>query len=108
MRPQQPFTAATATLLLLVIGVPVTAPGSGPLRVSSQNPRYFTDADVKHVYLTGAHTWNNLQDMGTSDPPPAFHFEEYLDFLQQRHHNFIRLCPALAWAFLLSRLHGRH
>ena len=42
------------------------------------NPRYFTDGTrrpdgtLKAVYLTGAHTWNNLVDMGPSDPPEAF------------------------------------
>src|SRR5262245_17715422 len=36
----------------------------GPLRVHPANPRYFTDGSGKAVYLTGAHTWNNLQDIG--------------------------------------------
>ena len=26
-----------------------------------------------------------------SDPPPAFDFDAYLDFLEKHHHNFIRL-----------------
>jgi hypothetical protein len=43
------------------------------------------------VYLTGAHTWNNLVDMGRSDPPEKFDFPAYLDFLERHHHNFIRL-----------------
>jgi hypothetical protein len=55
------------------------------------NPRYFTDASGRAIYLTGSHTWNSLQDMGYSDPPPAFDFDAYLDFLQTHHHNFIRL-----------------
>jgi hypothetical protein len=69
----------------------------GPLRVHSTNPRYFTDGtklpdgSVKAVYLTGAHTWNNLVDMGRSDPTEKFDFEAYLDFLEKHHHNFIRL-----------------
>jgi hypothetical protein len=29
--------------------------------------------------------------MGPTDPPPAFDFRGYLDFLEQHHHNFIRL-----------------
>jgi hypothetical protein len=70
---------------------------AGPLRVHPTNPRYFTDgaklADgtLRAVYLTGAHTWNNLVDMGRSDPPEAFDFDAYLDFLAKHHHNFIRL-----------------
>ena len=62
-----------------------------PLRVHPGNPRYFADATGKAVYLTGAHTWSNLQDIGTTDPPPRFDFDAHLDFLQQHHHNFIRL-----------------
>jgi hypothetical protein len=55
------------------------------------NPRYFT-ADGRHaVYLTGAHTWNAFQDWGPSDPPAAFDFGSYLDFLTRYGHNFIRL-----------------
>jgi hypothetical protein len=68
-----------------------------PLRVHPDNPRYFTDAtkqvdgSLRAVYLTGSHTWANLIDRGTSDPPPVFDFEGYLDFLQKHNHNFIRL-----------------
>lgn len=70
---------------------------TGPLRVHPTNPRYFTDGaknpdgSLKAVYLTGAHTWNNLVDIGTSDPPPAFDYAAYLDFLDRHHHNFFRL-----------------
>ena len=37
---------------------------AAPLRVLSSNPRYFTDGSGKAVYLTGSHTWSNLQDSG--------------------------------------------
>jgi hypothetical protein len=69
----------------------------GPLRAHPTNPRYFTDGTKttagawKAVYLTGSHTWANLIDRGESDPPPAFDFDGYLNFLQKRRHNFIRL-----------------
>jgi len=66
-------------------------PAAGPLRVSKENPRYFADPRGSIVYLTGAHTWPNLRDMGGSDPPQAFDWVGYLDFLTERHHNFIRL-----------------
>jgi len=71
---------------------------TGPLRVSQKNPRYFTDETGRAIYLTGAHTWSNFKDMGRSDPPPAFDFTAYLNFLQEHHHNFIRL-----WAWELSK-----
>jgi hypothetical protein len=69
----------------------------GPLRAHPTNPRYFTDGTRtagggwKAVYLTGSHTWANLIDRGTADPPPAFDFDAYLDLLQTHRHNFIRL-----------------
>jgi len=49
-------------------------PATGPLRVSARNPRYFCDASGREVLLVGSHTWNNLVDMGRSDPPEAFDF----------------------------------
>jgi hypothetical protein len=66
---------------------------TGPLRVCPTNARYFADRSGKAVYLTAAHTWANLQDLGFTDPPPAFDYPAYLDFLQKHHHNFIRLWP---------------
>jgi hypothetical protein len=80
--------AAAAGLL----GTPaLLAAPPGPLRVGPENSRYFTDSRGAAVYLTGSHTWANLQDIGTSNPPPVFDFAAYLDFLQNHHHNFIRL-----------------
>ena len=55
--------------------------GVGPLRGCEENPRYFADGSGRAVYLTGSHTWSNLKDMGGEDPPAAFDFDAYLDFL---------------------------
>jgi hypothetical protein len=74
------------------------ATATGPLRVLSSNPRYFTDGSGKAIYLTGSHTWTNLKDMGTSNSPPVFDYNAYLDFLTQSKHNFIRL-----WTWELTR-----
>jgi len=49
------------------------------------------DSNGKAIYVTGSHTWSNLQDMGTADPPHRFDFEAYLRFLKRYNHNFIRL-----------------
>jgi len=84
------FAAQAALLAALATGLSA-APATGPLRVSKENPRYFTDGSGAAIYLTGSHTWNSLQDMGYSDPPSAFDFKAYLDFLEKHHHNFIRL-----------------
>ena len=73
------------------------APAKGPLTVHPSNPRYFTDGTtnsdgtLRAVYLAGSHTWANLTDRGTSDPPPVFDFDGYLQFLVTNNHNFIRL-----------------
>ncbi len=51
------------------------------LWVHPTNPLYFTDGtknpdgSCNAFYLTGSHTWANLIDRGTSDPPPAFDFD---------------------------------
>lgn len=61
------------------------------LRVCKENPRYFTDNSGAAIYLTGAHTWNNLVDMGTSDPPEPFDYNGYMKWMQERKYNFFRL-----------------
>jgi len=66
---------------------------AGPLRVSSVNPRYFTNDCGKAIFMTGSHTWNNFPDMDDAYPPEnqPFDFTQYLDFLDRYNHNFIRL-----------------
>lgn len=64
---------------------------AGTLRVHPSNPRYFTDGSGKAIYLTGSHTWAILQDQGKANPPRAFDFAAYLDFLKAHNHNFTRM-----------------
>jgi hypothetical protein len=64
---------------------------SGPLTVSSLNPRYFVDPNGKTRLLGGSHHWVNLIDTGTVSPPPVFDYDAYLAFLSTNHHNFFRL-----------------
>lgn len=68
-----------------------SAPAAGPLRVSADNPRYFADPTGNVIYLTGAHTWNNLIDMSRAESPVGFDFDAYLRFLETHGHNFVRL-----------------
>ena len=77
-------------LLFLVLST-CTQNKTGPLRVCSENPRYFTDGSGKAIYLTGSHTWNNLVDMSTDDPPEAFDFDGFLNWAKGYNHNFFRL-----------------
>lgn len=66
-------------------------PARGPLRRSEVNPRYLVDPDGNAVFLGGAHTWSTLVDNGGGYPPPAFDYDEFLDFLAMHNHNFFRL-----------------
>ncbi len=73
---------------------------NGPLKVSPLNPRYFTDASGKAIYLTGSHTWANLQDFQKRGSTFAsFNYTAHLDFLKKYNHNFIRL-----WAWESSTI----
>ena len=64
---------------------------TGTLSVCSTNHRYFTDGSGKAIYLTGSHTWANFAtDQGTTDPPMAFDYNGYLDFMVAHNHNFFR------------------
>ena len=91
----QRWTGARTTLCMTLLLS--AAAGAGPLRVHPTNPRYFTDGtknadgEWKAVYLTGSHTWHNLQDGGPTDPPAAFDYQGFLDFLVEQNHNFFRL-----------------
>jgi len=66
-------------VLRLTTPLIAAAPARGPLRASPANPRYFTDGSGQAIYLTGAHPWNNLVDMGRHDPPEKFDFDASLD-----------------------------
>jgi hypothetical protein len=68
----------------------------GPLRASADNSRYFTDNHGKAIYLTGAHTWNNLVDMIDDDSVELFDYPGYLSWMKQNKYNFFRL-----WAWEL-------
>jgi hypothetical protein len=89
-------TTRRIAIVMLLLGVPsvqADTPATGPLRVSTVNPRYFADGSGKIVFLTGSHTWGNLQDY-TYDKlpsPPALDFDAYLAFLERHNHNFFRL-----------------
>ena len=70
----------------------------GPLRVSRRNPRYFETPAGTVVYLTGSHTWANLQER-TYQGRAVFDYGRYLDFLTGHGHNFMRM-----WAWEHARV----
>jgi len=63
----------------------------GPLKVHPTNGRYFSNGGDNPLYLTGSHTWNNLQDIWEGSDKIEFDYSAYLDFLNKNGHNFIRL-----------------
>ena len=82
------LTSVLLPLMLLAAGVIQAEPTNGPLRVCADNPRYFADRDGKAVLLTGSHVWYNLVDMGPEDPPRAFDYRAYLEWMRKLNHNF--------------------
>jgi hypothetical protein len=65
-----------------------------PLTVNKTNPRYFGNGIGNSVYLTGSHTWANLQDIEgvqKSFRYSSFNYSDYLSFLSHHNHNFFRL-----------------
>lgn len=77
----------TAFLFVLFVSAVSASSQNGPLRVSTVNPRYFTDSTGKAIYLAGSHNWNNVQNESDA---PVVNFTAYLDFLQQHGHDFTR------------------
>lgn len=76
---------------------PITA----PLKALTSNPHYFTDGTGKAIYLTGSHTWNNLQDWGTDGKVRPLDFNAYVEMLVRHNHNF-----TLLWTTELPTFHG--
>ena len=68
---------------------------TGPLRVSSDNPRYFTDGSGKAIYLAGWNIWGDVQDgfgkawnYGWGNPSD---YETRLELTTDNNLNYIRL-----------------
>ena len=94
-----------ATALIIVLSLVNSAATQGaisvPLRAVASNPNYFTDDTGKPVYLTGSHTWNNLQDWGTGGSIQPLDFTAYVNMLVEHGHNF-----TLLWRTELPRFCG--
>ena len=75
----------------IFVGLANAKPTNGPLRACKDNPRYFADADGKAVLLVGSHVWYNLVDMGPQNPPKAFDYDKYLNWMAGYGHNFMRM-----------------
>ena len=84
---------STAIAALLMQCTTLRAATTALLHVSIENPRYFADPTGKIIFLTGSHTWGNLQDYryASLPSPPPMDFGSYPDFLKRHNHNFFRL-----------------
>jgi hypothetical protein len=91
--------AGAAACASRVVSAQFRQPATGPLTVHPRNPRYFTDGSGCAIFLTGSHTWANLQDSGVA-PVPTFDWEGYLAMMKSHNHNFMRLWQwqQSAWA----------
>jgi hypothetical protein len=69
------------------------------LRPHLENPRWFTDGSGRAIYLTGSHTWANLQDSSVA-PLRPFDWKGYIEMMVSHNHNFMRLWSwhQAAWA----------
>jgi hypothetical protein len=63
---------------------------AGVLRQNSANGRYLEN-DNGPLVLAGFHTWYDLQDGGTTSPPPAFAWSTYVAALKAKGTNFTKL-----------------
>jgi hypothetical protein len=77
-------------LLIVCVIAQVHSQITGTLKVDHTNPRYFTDGSGRLVYLTGSHTWENLQDMLIKGDK-RFDYAGYLDMMKKNGHNFMRM-----------------
>ena len=68
------------------------------MKVHPKNRRYFTDNSGRVIYLTGSHTWENMQDIGVKGEK-LFDFKEYLEMMHKHGHNFMRF-----WMFEQSMM----
>ena len=91
--------AGALFVALLLAGRATSAPIQGLLRTHPTNPRYFTNDTGEAVYLTGSHTWDTIRDFG----PKTFDYTGYLDFLEEKNHNFSRL-----WTWDLPKFQSQY
>lgn len=93
-------TTTTTQYKRTTIGTNVNHLPQRTLRVSGTNSRYLViNNSTTPIFLTGFHTWYNVQNGGNSNPPSAFNWQEYIDALVSYGCNFTKL-----WALESTRL----
>jgi Right handed beta helix region/Family of unknown function (DUF6298) len=59
--------------------------------IHTTGSNYFSTSDGKPVYLTGSHTWNDLQNEGSSPNPAPLDYTAYVKWMEDNNYNFMRL-----------------
>ena len=91
------FSAMVTAILLLSPATSDGKPAAGPLRVSRENPRYFSDASGKIIYLAGSQSggWDVQDDTFSGyvaiGARVSFDFRKYLKYAEGHKQNLIRL-----------------
>lgn len=84
-----------ALVVFVALGLPAFCLASppGPLRVSPENPRYFSLPNGEPILLAGIHDGWELQDYawGDTNAPVRFEWSDFLDFLVRHDLNVIRM-----------------
>ena len=88
-RPASPGVPPSSAADAATVSNAITA----PLKALSTNPNYFSDGSGKAIYLTGSHTWNNLQDWGTDGSVPTS--------------GLLGVCEDALFTTIISRCYGR-
>src|SRR5713226_6168223 len=79
---QDPSGNKSTSSAVMITVSNTTNPPMGPLKKSTMNTRYFVDPAGNAVFLSGSHTWNDVQDTSQSSSPAAFPFANYVSMLK--------------------------
>src|SRR6266567_454860 len=79
---QDPSGNKSTSSAVMITVSNTTNPPMGPLKQSTVNTRYFVDPAGNAVFLSGSHTWNDVQDTSQSSSPAAFPFANYVNMLK--------------------------
>ena len=69
--------------------LPKPTPAKGPLRIHTENPRYFTDGSGKAIYLGGHQVFTEIQDNAWTKPW-VLDWPKHLEFMRERNLNYLR------------------
>jgi hypothetical protein len=92
---------ALAVLLLGSNAAAAEHPATSVLSPGS-NSLFFSTAEGRPVALGGSHFWENMSDQGPTPEIQPFDWPAYLDWLEHRGHNLIRLWTGIHHTYMTS------